>query len=226
MLVKAPGIVSLNPETGRMTTTFDGLPPAPNSLATFAFNQGANAPLVTPPTCGDYTVTAQLTPWRQTPNRVATGTAGPAVPYRRELPGGERPAVQPGRDVLPDPRQRRRLQPLLPEAHAQRWRTGDHRVRHAVPAGLDLEPLGRDAECGEGEVQRAREQTGVEAETSPACPGASLEIGYSIAEAGVGSVLAQTPGKIYLGGPDLRRAVLGRGPLPAALSARLTWGPS
>ena len=40
----------------------------------------------------------------------------------------------------------------------------------------------------------------MEAETSPACP-ANSEIGYSIAEAGVGSVLAQNPGKIYLGGP-------------------------
>ena len=50
VLVKAPGLVSLNQETGRITTTFDGLPPLPFSLATFAFNQGANAPLVTPAT--------------------------------------------------------------------------------------------------------------------------------------------------------------------------------
>ena len=54
--------------------------------------------------------------------------------------------------------------------------------------------------CGESEIQHARAQTGVEAETSPACPAAS-EIGYSVADAGVGSVLAQAPGKIYLGGP-------------------------
>ncbi len=54
--------------------------------------------------------------------------------------------------------------------------------------------------CGESEIQRAREQTGVQAETSPACPAGS-EIGQSVANAGVGSVLAQAPGKIYLGGP-------------------------
>ena len=65
------------------------------------------------------------------------------------------------------------------------------------PAGLTGN-LSGVAKCTEAEVQRAREQTGVEAETAPACPQGS-EIGYSIAEAGVGSVLAQNPGKIYLG---------------------------
>jgi hypothetical protein len=72
VLVKAPGLVSLNQETGRITTTFGptpefdglpaspGLPPLPASDITFAFNQGANAPLVTPPTCGNYTVTAEM----------------------------------------------------------------------------------------------------------------------------------------------------------------------
>ena len=55
--------------------------------------------------------------------------------------------------------------------------------------------------CGEAEIQHAREQTGVEDETSPACPAGS-EIGYSVADAGVGTtVLAQAPGKLYLGGP-------------------------
>jgi len=54
--------------------------------------------------------------------------------------------------------------------------------------------------CGEAQIQRAREQSGAEAQTNPACPAAS-EIGHSIAEAGVGSVLAQTPGRVYLGGP-------------------------
>ena len=53
-------------------TTFDissfehpggGLPPLPFSLAHVPFNQGAGAPLVTPPACGSYRVTAAMTPW-------------------------------------------------------------------------------------------------------------------------------------------------------------------
>ena len=60
VLIKAPGIVQAEPTaTGQLTTEFDGLPPLPFSLATFAFNQGANAPLVTPPTCGQLRSHAQ-----------------------------------------------------------------------------------------------------------------------------------------------------------------------
>jgi hypothetical protein len=54
--------------------------------------------------------------------------------------------------------------------------------------------------CGESEIAAARAQTGLQAEEHPACPAAS-EIGQTIAEAGVGTVLAQTPGKLFLGGP-------------------------
>ena len=54
--------------------------------------------------------------------------------------------------------------------------------------------------CSEAEIQHARTQTGAQAETEPPCPAAS-KIGYTISEAGVGSVLAQTPGSLYLAGP-------------------------
>ena len=76
VLVKAPGKVEPNLQTGRLTTTFGptpafdgleaspGLPPLPASDIEFEFNQGAGAPLVTPPSCGDYTVSAQSPPGR------------------------------------------------------------------------------------------------------------------------------------------------------------------
>ena len=43
-------------------------------------------------------------------------------------------------------------------------------------------------------------KTGAEEEANPSCPAAS-EIGHTIVSAGVGTVLAQTPGKVYLAGP-------------------------
>jgi hypothetical protein len=63
VLIEAPGEVQADEATGQLTTTFDGLPPLPFSLATFSFNQGANAPLVSPPACGAYETKAALTPW-------------------------------------------------------------------------------------------------------------------------------------------------------------------
>ena len=55
---QVPGYGRTEPVTGRLVTTFDNLPPLPFSLAAFSFNSGANAPLVTPPACGSYTVQA------------------------------------------------------------------------------------------------------------------------------------------------------------------------
>ena len=55
-------------------------------------------------------------------------------------------------------------------------------------------------ECSEADIALARIKTGVEEEADPSCPPAS-EIGYTLAGAGVGSVLAQAPGRLYLAGP-------------------------
>ena len=43
-------------------------------------------------------------------------------------------------------------------------------------------------------------KTGAQEEADPSCPAAS-EIGHTLVGAGVGSVLAYTPGKVYIAGP-------------------------
>ena len=234
VLVKAPGLVSLNQETGRITTTFGptpefdeghvaaspGLPPLPASDIKFEFNQGANAPLVTPPTCGDYTVTAELTPWSTL--QAATLPGGgeafsegnpldPSIPpfaIFANCPSGNVPPFNPGVTAYPLHGNAGAYSPLYLKISRQDGEQEITGFSTAFPPGLTGN-LSGVAQCSEAQVQQARGQTGVEAETSPACPAGS-EIGYSIAEAGVGGVLAQNPGKIYLGGPLRRRAVLGR----------------
>ena len=196
VLVKAPGLVSLNRETGRITTTFDGLPPLPFSLATFAFNQGANAPLVTPATCGNYTVTAELTPYSD-PEGLPLAPLIPPFPIDASCPSGNVPPFNPGVTAYPVHGNAGAYSPLYLKITRQDGEQEITGFSTQFPAGLTGN-LSGVAKCSEAEVQRAREQTGVEAETTPACPQGS-EIGYSIAEAGVGSVLAQNPGKIYLG---------------------------
>ncbi len=225
VLVKAPGLVSLNQETGRITTTFGptpefdeghvaaspGLPPLPASDIKFEFNQGANAPLVTPPTCGDYTVTAELTPWSTL--QAATLPGGgeafsegnpldPSIPpfaIFANCPSGNVPPFNPGVTAYPLHGNAGAYSPLYLKISRQDGEQEITGFSTAFPPGLTGN-LSGVAQCSEAQVQQARGQTGVEAETTPACPAGS-EIGYSIAEAGVGGVLAQNPGKIYLGGP-------------------------
>ncbi len=197
VLVKAPGEVVPNLETGRLTTTFDDLAPLPFSLLTFTFNSGANAPLVTPPTCGSFRVTAELTPWAN-PEGNPLDPSIPPFPIDADCPTGNVPPFNPGVTSYPVHPNAGAYSPLYLKISRQDGEQEITGFSTTFPLGL-VANLNGVAKCGEAEVARARQQTGVQAETEPACPAGS-EIGYSIAEAGVGSVLAQNPGKIYLGG--------------------------
>jgi hypothetical protein len=67
--LKLIGTVHLNERTGQLTATFNGTPQDPGTpdapLTEFvlSFSGGAQAALVTPPTCGVYSSTADFTPW-------------------------------------------------------------------------------------------------------------------------------------------------------------------
>ena len=218
VVVKVAGKVEANPITGRLVTTFEGvpslkgpslegLPPVPFSLFTFQFHQGQTSPLVTPPACGSYEVTAGLTPWSDpagvlpeafltdiSPSfEISSGANG------GPCPSGGAPPFDPGVTAGTENNDAGSYSPLSIRISRQDGEQEITGFASQLPVGLTGNLTGIPF-CGESEIQHARAQTGVEAETSPACPAAS-EIGYSVADAGVGSVLAQAPGKIYLGGP-------------------------
>ena len=203
VLVKSSGLVQANETTGRLTTTFDGLPPLPFSLAKFEFNPGQSAPLVTPPACGDYTVTAELTPYSDPeglplqplipPFAITTGTGSGPCPAGGVPPFA--PQVTAGTEN-PNAGSYSPLDILISRKDGEQEITG---FASELPPGLTGNLSGVE-KCSEADIQIARKQTGVEAETSPACPQGS-EIGSTVADAGVGTVLAQAPGKLYLAGP-------------------------
>jgi hypothetical protein len=61
--LKLVGTVHLNEATGQLTTTFANTPDAPFNEFKLAFSGGAQAALVTPPTCRVYTTNTDFTPW-------------------------------------------------------------------------------------------------------------------------------------------------------------------
>ena len=63
IVIKLAGHVAPDPQTGQLTTTFDHNPQLPFEDFHFDFFGGARAALKTPPTCGTYATTADLTPW-------------------------------------------------------------------------------------------------------------------------------------------------------------------
>ncbi|MGH2878646.1 MAG: hypothetical protein ACRDK4_03435 [Solirubrobacteraceae bacterium] len=202
IIVKASGEVHADPVTGRLVTTFDDLPQVPYDTFTFSFRQGATSPLVTPPTCGNYTVKASLNSWAN-PNvtleppipafAITTGANGGPCPTSGTPPF--EPSVTAGMND-------NRAGSYSPLYLRIERRDGEQEITGfstRLPSGLTGNLTGVP-QCPETAIRHAREQSGGQAETEPACPAAS-RIGHTIAEAGVGSVLVQTPGTLYFAGP-------------------------
>lgn len=63
VMVKLPGRIDTDPNTGRVVTTFDNNPQLPFSALRLSLRGGPKAPLATPPACGRYTTRASITSW-------------------------------------------------------------------------------------------------------------------------------------------------------------------
>jgi hypothetical protein len=63
ILIKLPGKIDANPDTGQLVATFDNNPQVPFTTLHFEFRSGAQAPLATPTACGTYNTHAEITSW-------------------------------------------------------------------------------------------------------------------------------------------------------------------
>jgi hypothetical protein len=201
IIIKAPGKVEPNPVTGQIVTTFLSTPQQPFNKLTLSLKQGQTSPLVSPPLCGAYTVQAALTPWSapEEPRLVSN-----SLEIEHGIGGGPCPTggVPPFKPQVISGTQSNAASTYSPFYLRIERQDGEQeltRFSTTLPPGLTGNLSGIPF-CSEANIQHAREQTGAEAEANPACPQAS-EIGHTIVEAGVGTVLAQTPGKVYLAGP-------------------------
>lgn len=93
VLIKLAGKVAADPDTGRLTATFDNNPQLPFSELKLSFFGGPRALLVTPPACGAYEAQSALTPWSGTPAvthtsslEIASGPNGEVCPSGRFSP--------------------------------------------------------------------------------------------------------------------------------------------
>jgi hypothetical protein len=99
-IVKLPGSVSLNQQTGQISSTFENTPQLAFEDAELHFFGGERAPLATPAHCGTYTTEASFTPWSGNPPvkssssfQVTTGPnggpcPGPSLPFTPTLAAG------------------------------------------------------------------------------------------------------------------------------------------
>ncbi len=202
VIVKLAGKVEPNLQTGQLVTRFEGLPQLPYSLFTFSFRQGETSPLVTPPTCGSFTVRAKLTPWANPaqeledlsqPFEISRGVNGGACPAGGVPPFN--PQVLAG-TLDNDSGSYSPFYLRIDRDDGEQEITG---FSSQLPPGLVANISGVPF-CPEADIALARAKTGAQEEAEPSCPAAS-QIGHILAGAGVGEVLAYAQGKLYMAGP-------------------------
>ena len=82
VIVKLAGEVKPDPATGQLVTTFLNNPQLPFDSLKLSFFGGPRAALVTPPKCGDYVASTQMSPWSggasASPSSTLAITSGPS----------------------------------------------------------------------------------------------------------------------------------------------------
>ncbi len=203
IIIKVAGKIEPNPVTGRLTTTFENTPQQPFSRFTLKFRPGATAPLVSPPACGAYSVQAALTPWSAAPEeqpRVLSSSFEITRGVHEDLcPAGGVPPFKPQVISGTQNNDGSSYSPFYLRILREDGEQELTRFSTTLPPGLTGNLSGIPF-CPDASIQAAKNVSGAEEEEHPSCPQAT-EIGHTIVSAGVGSVLAQTPGKVYLAGP-------------------------
>jgi hypothetical protein len=201
VLVKVAGQIEPNPVTGRLVTRFLNNPQQPFNRFALKFRPGATAPLVSPAKCGVNTTQAELTPWSAPtePQIVTSSFETTSGVHEGPCPTGGVPPFKPQVISGTQNNAGSSYSPFYLRIVREDGEQELTRFSTTLPPGLTGNLSGIPF-CPNASIEASRNVSGQEEEEHPSCPQAS-EIGHTIVEAGVGTVLAQTPGKIYLAGP-------------------------
>jgi hypothetical protein len=204
VLIKIPGRLDVDPNTGQIVTVFDDLPQFPFDDMTLKFRSGPRAPLVSPPTCGKQTIGIEVASYAQPQNPVDASNTYQVT----EGPNGT---------PCPPESARRPFHPdfsagtLNPVAGAystflfRMSRSDDEQelsqVSTTLPPGLVARIAGTSL-CPDAAINSISTALGSgRAElNNPACPASSF-FGTVSAGLGAGPGPNYFPGRVYLAGP-------------------------
>jgi hypothetical protein len=186
--------------TGRLVTVVENIPQFPFSHFKLHFREGARSPLVSPPGCGTYNATAELTPWAGGPPITSTSAFQIIVgPDNDPCPTGGKPPFNPEALSGTQNNSAGSFSPFYLRIARKDGEQELTRFTTNLPAGLTGDLSGVPF-CPDSAIEAARSKTGAQETSEPSCPTAS-QIGHTLVGAGVGGVLAYAPGKVYLAGP-------------------------
>jgi uncharacterized repeat protein (TIGR01451 family) len=201
ILVKLPGHVVPDPNTGRLVTTFDNNPQLPFSHFKLSFFGGARGVLRTPATCGNYSTTSSLTPW-SAPDSGPPATAKDDYAISSPPAGGGCGATlanNPSLDAGVVSPIAAKYSPFV--LHLRRG-DGTQQISTfttKLAPGLTAKLAGV-AECSDAALAAAASKSGAQEQASSSCPSSS-HVGSIVAGAGAGPSPYYAHGDAYLAGP-------------------------
>jgi hypothetical protein len=194
LVVKIPGWLSLDPQSGRITTHFENTPQFPFSDLKVHLKGGPRGVLATAESCGLYTATAALTPW-SAPESGPDANPFDTFAFTSGCVSGFAPSFTAG-STIP---QAGAFSPLVLSFSRSDTDQELSQVSVSLPPGL----LGRIAglqRCSDEQLAGAEALSGAAQAASPSCPAGS-RIGTVTVGAGPGSTPLSVSGQAYLTGP-------------------------
>ncbi len=207
LYAKLPGKVMLDPVTGQLTTRFEENPELPLEDVKLHLFGGARGALVTPPSCGRFTTTSDLTPWstpegadaHPTDSFQTTGSPGGGACPTSESAAPNSPAFSAG-TITPQAGAYSPFVLRISRDDGSQRLTG---IDTTLAPGL-LGKLAGIGECSEAQIaqaaSRSHPEEGKLERDNPSCP-ASTQVGTVDVAAGAGPTPYHTSSTAYLAGP-------------------------
>jgi hypothetical protein len=200
VLIKLPGEVQTDPQTGRLTTIFDDNPQLPfEDLYLHFRGGGARSEFATSEVCGNFPTEGEWTPW-------SAPESGPAAQTSSSFSVTNSCASSPGaRPFAPSFRAGTAAtnaggyNPLVIKVGRKDGEQELTSLDFTLPKGL-IGKLAGIPYCSDAQIAGAAGKTGNAERANPSCPEAS-QIGSVDTAAGVGSDPFHVAGKLYLAGP-------------------------
>jgi hypothetical protein len=204
LIIKLPGKIEADPQTGQLTGKFLENPQTPFEDFHLSFFGGARGDLRTPATCGSYTTTATLTPY-------SSPESGPPAEPSAEFETSAGPtggacanstAEEPNKPVFHAGTETPQAGIYSPFSLKLVRQDGEQEIKGidtTLPPGL-VGKLAGVAECSDAQLAAAAAHSGTEERAAPSCPLGS-EVGTVDIGAGAGPTPLYVQGRAYLAGP-------------------------
>jgi hypothetical protein len=200
VLIKLPGEVRADPQTGRLTTILDNNPQLPfDDLILHFRGGGPRSEFATSEVCGNFPTEGEWTPWSAPESGPPAQTSDSFdVSSNCASSAAARPFA-PTFEAGTTANNAGAYNPLVIKVNRKDGEQELTSLDFTLPKGL-IGKLAGIPYCGDAEIQSAEHKSGRQEQANPSCPAAS-QLGTVDTAAGVGSEPFHVGGKLYLAGP-------------------------